>query len=159
MAYRPPHSKFWYEETRKGTGRFKMERSRKGNNLLYLGSNRGLHSYLEGHKKLDRYLMQRTFKIKSNLASELPRSTSDSRGRGRQTLKSGLDIRRESPGGFKGDRSAFLIIDNTRRGGLRVVDYLSQFTGETLKARRAGKQVGSPVARRLTDRAISKSAL
>lgn len=159
MAYRQPHPSFWYEVGKRNSGRFKTARRNPKNTLLYLGSNKGLHGYLEGHSGLDRYLMQKAFKLKSNLANELPRSTTDSRDRTRRTLKSGLGIRREVPGGLKGDRSAFLIVDNTRGGRLRVVDYLSQYSGETLKARRAGKRVGAPTTQRITDRAISKTAL
>lgn len=159
MAYRPPHHKFWYEVGRQHVGTFRNKRNMESNPLLYLGSNRGLHGFIEDNPKLDKVLYQKALKLRSNLANELPRSTRDSRDRDRQTLKSSLGVRKEIPGGWYGDRSAFLIYDSSRGGRLRVVDYLSQFSGETLRERRKGNRVGNATKKRLTDRAIDKTAL
>lgn len=132
--------------------------SLKKNGITYLSNVHNFDYILERSPRLKRYMLSRALKIRSNIISQIPASK-DPRSNGRQDAKSSVGIRQETPGGWHKNRATYLITDESRRGAVRVIDYLSQFDGEIRDKRRKGDRAGAPTRKRISEKAIDHAAI
>ena len=128
----------------------------KKNGVTYLSDVHSAGDILTGLPRLNRYMLSRAIKIRSNLISQLPPSSGR---RSRESAKESVGIRSENPGGWHNNRATYLITDESRRGAVRVIDYLSQFDGEIQDQRRKGRPAGAPIRRRISEKAIDHAAI
>lgn len=124
--------------------------------LTYESNVKGFERVLKRNKKLDRVMKRKAYDIKAQMAARLPESNDKSR-RKRASLKQSMAVRRVNPGGYFLDRPTYQVYDTTSgasMGRVRLVDWLSRYPDDVVKARLQGKDLGSAVRPSISTRAM-----